>query len=188
MRYFMVILFLSTVFGMYGQKYAEELEDTIYARVDEPPSFPNGDAEMYDHISEKLFLEVPTFYQDRIVREGYHTLLRFVVDQEGEIHDVQADNRSTHFFLLDELQETFYNMPTWVPGRVDGNSVNTLVYLELDMRVTAGGVFEIKYHPLFPDSLLWERKKMSKKDKRLAALAAILITGFFAFFILSGQL
>ena len=166
-----------------GQKYeSPSRADSVYIFVDAAPRFPGGDEEMYRYIEEELFLQLSTPLLDRMNESGsYDCLVKFVVDRQGIISGASMDRRSRDFYLSDDIIGIINNMPVWQPGKVRGEPVNTLVYLKLD--IESGNSYpQIHFHPLFPDSGIWARKKMSGKQKRYAILAAILLTGLLFLF------
>jgi|GEM_PF-1767383 len=183
MRFSFLSLLVAMPLLLAGQKYDSPLQaDSVFIYVDAAPQFPGGDDEMYRYIEEELFLQISTPFLDRLNESGsYDCLLKFVVDRKGNISGASVDNRSRDFYLSDDLIRIINNMPVWKPGEVKRAPVNTLVYLKLD--IESGNSYpQIHYHPLFPDSSIWARKKMSKKDKYLAILAAILLTGLLLLF------
>ena len=166
-----------------GQKYdSPSRTDSVYIFVDAAPRFPGGDEEMYRYIEEQLFLQLSTPLLDRMNESGsYDCLVKFVVDRQGKISGAGMDNRSRDFYLSDDIIRIINNMPVWQPGKVQGEAVNTLVYLKLEIE-NGNSYPQIHYHPLYPDSAVWARKKMNKKQKRYAILAAILLTGLLFLF------
>ena len=187
MRQIIVVILLLIPLICFGQQNDTIPRDSIYTKVDTPPSFPTGDYDMFDYIERRYTIDVPTVYQNRVAQNGYYTIVKFIVDKNGKIHDLQEDSRSKDFYLVDYLQQIFYNMPTWKPGKVKGAAVNTLVYLELDFRYVDGDI-DIRYHTLYPDSLVWTKHKMSKKQKMWGVLAAAgLIVAFILVMGLGGK-
>ncbi len=183
MRFGILFFLLILPLLVAGQKYeAPSQSDSVYIYVDNAPHFRGGDEEMYRYIEEQLFLQLSTPLLDRMNESGsYDCLVKFVVDRQGNISGASIDNRSRDFYLSDDITGIINNMPAWEPGKVRGIPVNTLVYLKLDI-ATGNGYPQIRFNPLFPDSGIWARKRMSRKQKRYALLAAILLTGLLFLF------
>ncbi len=187
MKFFLLGLSFFLFLKLHAQKYQKNGKaDSLYVIVDVPPSFPGGDEEMYRYLEEKIYLSLPEAYAQRFREEGrYSCIVTFVVDRYGHVSGASLDSRSRDFYLSDLLTSIFNHMPQWEAGVKNEHEVNTLVYLPLDISLE-GEYPAINYHPLYPDSELLARKRMSKKQKRWAIVAAVLFTGLLAFFASRG--
>ena len=88
--------------------------------VDVNPSFPGGEAKMYEFISQK------TKYPSQEKENGISgtVYVSFTVDKAGKIKDVVIDRGVTHGpNLAKEAQRVISLMPEWKPGIYKGQTV-----------------------------------------------------------------
>lgn len=108
----------------------KETDTKVYTVVEQMPSYPGGEAEMHRFIFSNLRIpQIP-------IEEGIQSsvVVRFVVDRNGEIKDVQpASERYKGLILTDSLSAVIRRMPKWIPGKQNG--INVDVYFTLPLHV-----------------------------------------------------
>ena len=95
----------------------EEKKDAVvlYGSLDELPQFKGGYKELCDYLSQTITIKT------RSEEEKYFSVT-FVVNRDGSINkfiDVKAMNPEIEQNLLPVIK----NMPKWIPGKRNGNSV-----------------------------------------------------------------
>lgn len=123
-------------------RYIEDIEknevitrqvDTItrpYEAVEQMPSFPGGDAEMFRFVSNNMRIpKIP----DSLITENLTTVVRFVIAKTGEIKDIEPLERYKGTILSDTLVNIVKRMPRWNPGRQNGQPVD--VYFSIPLRI-----------------------------------------------------
>lgn len=101
-------------------------EEKIFLIVEDEPTFPGGEAAMYDYISDHIQ------YPEREKKFGIEGLVTvsFVVNQDGSLSDfkvLQAVNDN----LAKEALRVVRNMPDWKPGKQRGRAVRVRVTLPI---------------------------------------------------------
>ncbi len=97
--------------------------------VDQMPVFPGGDSALFKFISENL-----KYPNNESCIEG-RVVLRFVVDKEGDIKDVEV-LRSLHPEFDNEAIRVVKSMPKWNVGKQNGVSVDAYYTLPILFRLT----------------------------------------------------
>lgn len=92
---------------------------TVYNIADVMPSFPGGDQELMNFLSENIK------YPDDCKAEGIEGMvfLSFIIDTEGNMQNVKV-LRSPDERLSESAVNTLEQMPQWIPGIKDGSTVN----------------------------------------------------------------
>lgn len=88
-------------------------------QVDIPPSFEEGNTELYKYISENFV------YPEKVKTAnitGKH-IVEFVVKKNGNISDIKFI-KSIGFGLDEELVRVLESMPKWTPAEKNGRKVN----------------------------------------------------------------
>ena len=104
--------------------------DAIYEVVDEPPSFPGGDAARIAFLSNNL--RYPAVAMEQGIQGRVVT--QFVVDKDGSITDVKVV-RSLDPMLDKEAVRLVKSMPKWTPGKLNGSPVRVKYILPLSFRL-----------------------------------------------------
>jgi protein TonB len=116
----------------------EEVVDTnapiqIYEHVEEPASFPGGEAALHKWLSDNL--DYPTIAAEQGI--SGRVALRFVVAPDGTVGSIEV-LRSVDVSLDREAIRVVSRMPRWIPGRQNGVPVhvyfNLPVFFRLDNR------------------------------------------------------
>jgi periplasmic protein TonB len=94
--------------------------DKIFTKVEREAEFPGGDAGWKRYVEKKLNASIPI---DNGAPEGMYTVqIKFVVDKEGRISDVEA--LTNHGFGMEqEAIKVIKNGPNWKPAEQNGNQV-----------------------------------------------------------------
>ena len=96
-----------------------ENEEPIHVvMVEQKPSFPGGDADMYKWLGANIN------YPAEAAKEGIsgRVTVRYVIEKDGSITDVKVV-RGKHPALDAEAVRVVKAMPNWIPGKVNGENV-----------------------------------------------------------------
>ena len=104
--------------------------DAIHEVVDEPPSFPGGDAAQIAFLSNNL--RYPAVAMEQGIQGRVVT--QFVVDKDGSIPDVKVV-RSLDPMLDKEAVRLVKSMPKWTPGKLNGSPVRVKCILPISFRL-----------------------------------------------------
>jgi len=104
----------------------------VYSIVEEMPRFPGDDKALMEYIQKNLIM--PEKYKGSTDENPklaeYRTFVRFVVNEDGSISDIQLLRKSAEFKDLDEEAiRVVKSMPNWEPGKIGGKPVK--VYFNL---------------------------------------------------------
>ena len=105
-------------------------DDEVREFVEQPPSFPGGDAALMDYLNGNIIY--PTVAQELEI-QGKVTC-SFVVGKDGSIQDVKVE-RGVDRSLDKEAVRVISSMPRWIPGRQGGNAVKVKYYLPVVFRL-----------------------------------------------------
>lgn len=108
-------------------------DDNVYDIIEEPPSFPGGQAAMMTYLARNIKYP-PTAMKNKI--EG-RVILQFVVRADGSISDTHV-MRSISPELDAEAVRVIANMPKWNPGKQDGKPVNVKFTIPVSFKLDAG--------------------------------------------------
>lgn len=126
MRNFFLCLVLTINCSCFAQD-----QEKIYTVVEQMPSFPGGEAELYKFIIDNL--NYPDIPEDKLMYNS-QTNIRFVITKTGEIKDIQATRPQYESTILtDSLTSIIKRMPRWIPGKHKGKEVN--VYFTIPLHV-----------------------------------------------------
>ena len=109
---------------------AEEEPEKVFEVVEQPPSFPGGDAALMEYLNNNI--SYPAIAQENSI-QGKVTC-SFVVGKDGSIQDVRVE-RSVDASLDKEAVRVIKSMPKWIPGRQGGNAVKVKYYLPVSFRL-----------------------------------------------------
>lgn len=98
--------------------------------IEQNPSFPGGEAAMYEWLSKNI--NYPVIAQENNI-QGKVTL-QFVVDKNGDIVDIIIA-RGVDPSLDKEAVRVVKSMPRWIPGKQGGNSVKVRFTLPVQFRL-----------------------------------------------------
>jgi len=97
----------------------EDIE-TVFVKVDDPPSFPGGEKALMEFLSKNI--RYPTIAIETGIQGT--VILTFVVNRDGQIVDVEIV-RGVHDSLDKEAVRVVRSMPAWKPGKQHGKAVRT---------------------------------------------------------------
>jgi protein TonB len=112
------------------ERQEEEVEEEqIFTIVEEMPSFPGGEAELFKYLGKNIK------YPEMANSAGISGVVyvTFVVDKDGKIKDVKV-LRGIGGGCDEEAVRVVKNMPSWKPGKQRGKSVT--VQYNLPIRFT----------------------------------------------------
>jgi TonB family protein len=108
----------------------QDRERLVYTVVDEPPTFPGGDAERTMFLAKTI--KYPVLAQENGIQG--RILCSFIVEPTGEISNVKVVNGVDP--LLDrEAQRVLFAMPPWNPGKQKGVAVPVLFMMPVSFRL-----------------------------------------------------
>ena len=108
----------------------EVVEEKVFEIVEQPPSFPGGEAAMYEWLSKNI--NYPVIAQENNI-QGRVTC-QFVVGRNGEIEDVKVV-RGVDASLDKEAIRVIRSMPKWIPGKQGGNAVKVRYTLPVQFKL-----------------------------------------------------
>jgi len=109
---------------------AAEPEEKVFDVVEQPPSFPGGEAALMEYLSSNI--KYPVIAQENNI-QGKVTC-QFVVGRDGTIQDVQVI-RGVDQSLDKEAVRVIKSMPKWIPGRQGGNAVKVKYFVPVTFRL-----------------------------------------------------
>ena len=114
---------------------AEEEEDVvdeqeIFEIVEEPTTFPGGDAALMQWLSKNI--KYPAIAQENGT-QGRVTV-RFVVERDGSVSNAEVI-RGVDPYLDKEALRVVNSMPKWNPGKQRGKAVRTRIILPVTFRL-----------------------------------------------------
>jgi len=104
-------------------------EEQIFTIVEEMPSFPGGEAELFKYLGKNI--KYPQMATDAGISGVVY--VTFVVDKDGKIRDVKV-LRGIGGGCDEEAVRVVKSMPTWKPGKQRGKAVT--VQYNLPIRFT----------------------------------------------------
>lgn len=103
-----------------NQSAQKETYDKVFTVAQEPASFPGGPGAWLKYLVQNLNRDKPV---DKGAPPGkYRVDLSFIVDQEGDIKDVIAEN-NPGYFTKDEAIRVMLSSPKWIPAKQNGQAV-----------------------------------------------------------------
>jgi len=111
------------------QREEEVEEEQIFTIVEEMPSFPGGEAELFKYLGKNI--KYPQMATDAGISGVVY--VTFVVDKDGKIRDAKV-LRGIGGGCDEEAVRVVKSMPTWKPGKQRGKSVT--VQYNLPIRFT----------------------------------------------------
>lgn len=109
----------------------EPKKDKVFNSVEIMPLFPGGEKEMYRFIGQNL--KYPVSAQEANIQGK--VVVRFVVDQNGSINDVEI-LRGIDPNCDKEALRVIKNMPKWVPGKQNGIPVKVYYTMPIVFRLS----------------------------------------------------
>lgn len=113
-----------------GGSTSSGAEEKVFSVVEEPPTFPGGDAAMYQFLAQNITYPAAAMnagVQGRVV-------LQFVVEKDGSIGEVKVV-RSVDEQLDKEAVRIVRRMPRFIPGKMNGQAVRVWFTLPVNFRL-----------------------------------------------------
>jgi TonB family protein len=99
---------------------AQNVDGEIYQSTEQMPEFVGGPNNMMAYLSKELVY--PPKCRDQKI-EG-RVILKFVVDKNGRIKNVENVKKDVDPLLVNEAMRVVKAMPKWNPGKKNGETVN----------------------------------------------------------------
>ncbi len=113
------------------EKKPEPVDDNkVFEVVEQKPQFPGGDAALLKYISDNI--RYPAAAQENGIQG--RVVVRFVVTKTGKVGDVQV-MRSKDPDLDREAVRVVKTLPAFVPGKMNGHSVNVWYTLPVTFKL-----------------------------------------------------
>lgn len=109
----------------------EPEEEQIFQVVEQPAEFPGGMQAMYRWLSDNI--QYPRISRDN--NSQGRTILRFVVNSDGSIQNIQVIKSSGDMYLDKEAERVVGQMPKWSPGKQAGKAVRCWFTLPVMFRL-----------------------------------------------------
>jgi protein TonB len=123
-----LIIMLLLIFSGCSHKNVQQKPYTV---VEQMPSFPSGEMELYKFINKNLRYPVIPESQKLSTR----TAVRFVITKTGEIGNIQpAQDKYKGLELTDSLIAIVKRMPRWNLGKHNGKAVD--VYYTIPLHIS----------------------------------------------------
>jgi len=111
-------------------KKEEPKKDEIFKSVEQPPTFPGGDAALMKYLSSHL--QYPTMAQENNIQGK--VIVQFVVEKDGHVGDVKVV-RSVDKDLDREAIRVCKSLPKFTPGRQNGQAVRVWYTLPVNFKL-----------------------------------------------------
>lgn len=115
-----ILLAIYSVSFLNTEVMAQKVDGKIYQSVEQMPEFVGGPDNMMAYLSKEIVY--PTKCRDQKI-EG-RVVLKFVVDKNGRIKNVENMKKDVDPLLVNEAIRVVKAMPKWNPGKKDGETVN----------------------------------------------------------------
>lgn len=109
-----------------NQKHENE---KIYSNVEQMPSFPGGEAELFKFLKEIKYPRKAR--RNRIMGKVYVT---FIINTEGHVVDAKI-LRGLGYGIDEEVLRVINKMPNWVPGKINDRSVSVQYNLPVNFNM-----------------------------------------------------
>ncbi len=110
-------------------------DQTIYddIKINEKPIFPGGQIELLKYIAKNTI-----YPEEALANEVEGTVyIRFAVMKTGEIGNVHIFKASPDILLDNEALRVVKTIPTWIPGKINGNPVNVWFIVPVKFKITS---------------------------------------------------
>ncbi len=106
------------------------IQGEIYDMVEQAPQFPGGPQELMTYLAQNIKYPVEA---QKAGKQG-RVICQFVITKEGKVADIKV-LRSVSPELDEESVRVIKAMPTWTPGKQDGQAVNVRYTLPVTFRL-----------------------------------------------------
>ena len=114
-----------------ASEYADVEEEQIFDVVEELPEFPGGNQGLMRYLAKNL--KYPRISRDN--NSQGRAFVRFVINIDGSIQDVEILKSSGDMYLDKEAVRLVTSMPRWTPGREKGKAVRVKFVLPVNFRL-----------------------------------------------------
>ncbi|MDE6757462.1 MAG: energy transducer TonB [Muribaculaceae bacterium] len=111
-------------------KKPEPVEDKVFTSAETMPQFPGGESALLKYISDHI--KYPTIAMENNVQG--RVVVQFVVKRDGSIGDVKVV-RGKDPDLDKEAVRIVKTLPTFIPGRMNGQAVNVWYTLPINFKL-----------------------------------------------------
>ena len=108
------------------QKFDNE---KIYSMVEQMPSFPGGEAELFRFLQD---INYPK--EARTKKVSGRIFVTFVVNKEGKLKDAKI-LRGLGYGIDEEVMRVINKMPDWIPGKQNGKNVSVQFNLPVNFNL-----------------------------------------------------
>lgn len=108
----------------------KEEETKIFEVVEQMPSFPGGQAALFEFLSKNI--RYPVVAEENGIQG--RVIVTFVVERDGSITDVRVA-KSVDPSLDKEAVRVVSSMPAWIPGKQNGSAVRVKYTLPVTFRL-----------------------------------------------------
>ncbi len=112
------------------EEKSEPAPEQIFNAVEEPPTFPGGQAAMYEFMKKEL--RYPEMAAQNNIQG--RVIVQFVVEKDGSIGEVKVV-RKVDSDLDKEAVRMVKSMPKFIPGRMNGQSVRVWFTLPVNFKL-----------------------------------------------------
>ena len=109
----------------------ENRTDKVFDKVEQMPSFPGGNAALMNYLSQNI--KYPVIAEENGIQG--RVVVQFVVGKDGHISDVRVAE-SVDPSVDKEAVRVVKNMPKWIPGKKNGQSVTVRYTLPVTFRLS----------------------------------------------------
>ena len=109
----------------------EVVEEQVFQVVEEQPEFVGGMEKLMEYLQDNI--NYPRISQEN-GSQG-RSFIRFVVNSDGSIQDVEVVKSSGDIYLDKEAVRVVEAMPKWKPGRQSGKPVRVYFTLPVNFRL-----------------------------------------------------
>lgn len=109
---------------------APKEEEKVFDVVEQMPSFPGGDAALFEYLSKNI--RYPAIAEENGVQG--RVIITFVVERDGHITDVKVI-KSVDPSLDKEARRVVSSMPKWIPGKQNGSAVRVKYTVPVTFRL-----------------------------------------------------
>lgn len=105
-------------------------EEKVFEVIEQMPTFPGGDAELFKFLSENI--RYPVIAQENGIQG--RVIVRFVVSKRGDVDRIEVV-RSVESSLDKEAIRIVKSMPKWIPGKQNGENVSVWFTLPINFKL-----------------------------------------------------
>jgi protein TonB len=108
----------------------EVAEEKVFEVIEQMPTFPGGDAELFKFLSDNI--RYPVIAQENGIQG--RVIVRFVVTRKGDVDRIEVV-RSVESSLDKEAIRIVKTMPKWIPGKQNGENVSVWFTLPINFKL-----------------------------------------------------